>query len=236
MLSCQSWFRHRGVGACAFLVLLLPMLTHAQTMYRCGSSYQDRPCNGVDSKIVGRGAAQQPVAQAAAAGLIDPACQARGASAQRLMWERESGRTLEDQLSRGGVDIDLAKAVYARRGSSVDVRRAIEAECVKEVERAKEIELLLRAANKGQVGVGVGGEPQSSRPGPSDKPVGEALSGGPSSADVARLQAKATTCASLNAELGRLSQAQREGGDAAFMDDLKVRARDAQSRKRAAGC
>ncbi len=199
-------------------------------MYRCGSSYQDRQCSGVDGKVVGRGAAAQPVVQAVA-GPIDPSCQARGAAAQRLMWERESGRTLDEQLSRSGVDTELARAVYARRGSSVDVRRAIEAECVKEVERAKEVELLLRGANKGQSGVGASGDVVPSRPGQSGKPAGEA-----SPADAARLQAKATTCASLNTELGRLSQAQREGGDAALMDDLKARARDVQSRKRATGC
>lgn len=233
MRSSQTWFRAQGVVAC-LAAMLLPMLTQAQTMYRCGSSYQDRPCSGVDSKVVGRGAATQPVAQAAA-GPVDPACQARGAAAQRLMWERESGRTLDEQLSRGGVDTELARAVYARRGSSVEVRRGIEAECVKEIERAKEVELLLRAANKGQ-GVGVGGELPSSRPGLAGKSAVEASPAGPSPADAARLQAKATSCASLNAELGRLSQTQREGGDAALMDDLKARARDAQSRKKATGC
>ena len=104
-----------SVWGLAAVLSLCGVLTaaRAQNLYRCGSTYQDHPCNGVDGKVVGRnvqGAGQG----AAAAASLDPACQMRGSAAQKMMWERESGRTLDEQLGKPGVDADLARNVYGR--------------------------------------------------------------------------------------------------------------------------
>ncbi len=228
----MSW----RVAAVVFSVMWVPAVVGAQTMYRCGATYQDRPCNGVDSKPVGSHV-RQAAGQSVGAASIDPVCAARGTAAQKLMWEKESGRTLDEQLTKPGADIGLARNVYGRRGSSLEVRRAIEAECVKEMEQANEAAALLKAASKVQQ-PGIAGGAGNQVPLPSGG-VGVASSGAqPQVEDVAARKAatKAATCASLATELSELNQAQRTGGDAAHMDVLAARVRDTQSRKRAAGC
>lgn len=225
-----------GVAAIPLLMCLVPLATHAQTMYRCGATYQDRPCNGVDSKPVG-GHVRQAAGQSVGGVTIDPSCGARGMSAQKLMWEKESGRTLDEQLARPGVDANLARNVYGRRGSSLEVRRAIEADCVKELEQAKEAAALLKAASKGQES-GAALPPSGQH---STAPLANAggASGVSSPVDEGssrKAAAKAAACTATSAELNELTQALRAGGDAARMEVLSARMRDAQSRKRAAGC
>lgn len=216
--------------------LLVSASAQAQTMYRCGATYQDRPCAGAESKPVGSHV-RQAAGQSVGVASIDPVCAARGTAAQKLMWEKESGRTLDEQLTKPGADIGLARNVYGRRGSSLDVRRAIEADCVKEMDQANEAAALLKAASKVQqpsAAGGIGNQVASPSGG-----VGVASAGAqPQVEDVAARKAatKAATCATLATELNELNQAQRTGGDAARMDVLAARVRDTQSRKRAAGC
>lgn len=231
----QSTLRRNA--SCLLLVCLMPFAGHAQTMYRCGATYQDRPCNGVDSKPVGSHV-RQAAGQSSGGSTVDPACEARGLAAQRLMWEKESGRTLEEQLAKPGADASLARSVYGRRGSSLEVRRAIEVECVKELERAKDAAALLKAANKSQEAGGVGvpsGQPPMAAP----ANAGTRPAGGPALVDESasrRAAAKAATCGAIATEMSELSQALRVGGDAARMEVLSARMRDARSRKNVAGC
>lgn len=214
MADRSAWWR-----VVLAVVMLAPAVVFAQAMYRCGATYQDRPCNGVDTKPVGSHV-RQAAGQSTGAASIDPVCAARGTVAQKMMWEKESGRTLDEQLAQPGVDAGLARNVYGRRGSSLEVRRAIEADCLKDVAQANEAAALLRAAGR---------VPQSGATG--NQPVLPAGSvAGASSA------AKAANCASLAGELSELNHAQRAGGDAARMDVLAARVRDTQSRKKAAGC
>ena len=203
---------------------LLPAWSQAQKMYRCGSVYQDRPCHGVDSKVVGRAAA--PGSQADAPVPIDPACDAAGMAAQKLMWEKESGRTLDEQLAKPGVNADLVKNVYARRGSSLQVRKAIEVECVQNLEKE-------RASGQARDGRAKALPPVAQEPAAAQK-------GGAEFTDVAAWQAaqkqKASACADLRADLNRLQRAQREGGDVTVMDGLRDQVREVLSRQRAKGC
>ncbi|MBI3382777.1 MAG: hypothetical protein HY019_12295 [Aquabacterium sp.] len=234
-MADQFWVGR--VAAVALSACLMPVVGHAQTMYRCGATYQDRPCNGVDSKPVGSHV-RQAAGQSVGAASIDPVCEARGTAAQKLMWEKESGRTLSEQLAKPGADANLARNVYGRRGSSLDVRRAIEADCVKEMDQANEAAALLKAASKvQQPGVAAaGGGNQALAP---SGGVGVASAGAQPSADELasrKAAAKAAACAAVTTELNELTQAQRTGGDAAHMDVLAARVRDAQSRKRAAAC
>lgn len=234
-MADQFWVGR--VAAVALLACLMPVVGHAQTMYRCGATYQDRPCNGVDSKPVGNHV-RQAAGQSVGAASIDPACQARGTAAQKLMWEKESGRTLDEQLAKPGVDASLARNVYGRRGSSLEVRRVIEAECVKEMDQANEAAALLKAASKVQQ-PGVAAASGGNQVLPPSGGIGVASAGAQSSADdlaSRKAAAKAATCSAVATELNELTQAQRTGGDAARMDVLAARVRDAQSRKRAAAC
>lgn len=112
----------------------------AQTMYRCGSVYQDRPCaNAQDSRVIGRG---QPAEPGAAAPAVDAECAARGEVAQRIMWRREAGMTAAEQRSVHREHVLILDDVYRRRGTSVEVRRAVEADCVAEKTRSAEAALI----------------------------------------------------------------------------------------------
>lgn len=219
-------FRVGRVAAIFLSTCLVSWVGHAQTMYRCGATYQDRPCNGVDSKPVGAHVRQAAGQSDGGGSAIDPACGARGAAAQKLMWEKESGRTLDEQLRKPGVDANLARDVYGRRGSSLEVRRSIEVDCVREVERARDAAALLRAASAAQ------------DPGVMEASAGRQAIVPPAAHESAsrKAAAKAVTCTAISTELGELTQGQRTGGDAAHMDGLAARVRDAQSRKKAAGC
>lgn len=234
-MADQFWVGR--VAAVALLACLMPVIGHAQTMYRCGATYQDRPCNGVDSKPVGSHV-RQAAGQSVGAASIDPVCEMRGTAAQKLMWEKESGRTLSEQLAKPGADANLARNVYGRRGSSLEVRRAIELDCIKEMDQANEAAALLKAAGKVQqpgVAAASGGNQVATPSGG----VGLGAAGVQPSVDELasrKVAAKAAACSAVATELNELTQAQRTGGDAAHMDVLAARVRDAQSRKRATGC
>jgi hypothetical protein len=206
-----------------------PVNAAAQALYRCGATYQDRPCAGVDSKVVSRGARRVEPSDGWA---VEPMCRDRGVLAQKIMWEKESGRTLDEQLARNEVDANLIKKIYALRGSSVDVRRAIEADCAKELERP---------AEPAMSRVNTGNPPVLPPPVPAqDKAVSAQQAGVRTDGSPARAEAGAATkaqkCAAVSAELEGLKALQHNGGDAATMDELAARVRQAQSRKRAAGC
>lgn len=107
----------------------------AQTLYRCGNSYQDKPCaNGQQGKVITvlKGADASPVS------LNDAKCSQRGQEAQKLMWARESGVLEADMLAKAksASERDLVGTVYRQRGSSAQVRQAVEAACVAEKDRA----------------------------------------------------------------------------------------------------
>lgn len=122
----------RVVAAVGLGGLALPLA--AQTMYRCGSVYQDRPCaNAQESRIVGRA---QPADPAHARPALEADCAALGEAAQRIMWRREAGMTAAEQQSVHREPANLVADVYRRRGGSVQVRQGIEGDCMAERQRA----------------------------------------------------------------------------------------------------
>jgi hypothetical protein len=116
------------------------------TMFRCGSSYQDRPCDAgqpakvINSSGVAREHASNPApASAASAGVaavaplrVDAECAALGNRAKQIVWAKETGRTADVQLAAASSDDDrrLIADVYRRRGSALDVRSGVEADCM----------------------------------------------------------------------------------------------------------
>src|SRR3954463_10906627 len=81
--------------AAVSLGLLLFVPAHAQQMYRCGSTYQDRPCDGAQpsKKLVGMSGGSST--QSSASGPVDLKCVQRGVEAEKIKWAREAGRTEE---------------------------------------------------------------------------------------------------------------------------------------------
>ncbi len=119
------------------------------TMFRCGSSYQDRPCDaGQPAKVINSSgvardqapsvssAPSSPTAAVAPAPIavvkVDAECAALGNRAKQVVWAKESGRTAEVQLAAAITDADrrLIADVFNRRGSSLEVRQAVESDCM----------------------------------------------------------------------------------------------------------
>ena len=139
-------------------VLLVLSGAPALAMYRCGNVFQDTPCAGgteIRLSPAGRqlpaGTSSPPNAPApTAAGSafatspFTTACARSGEQAQRMVWKREGGASQEQQLADPpGVlsrseQAKLLGDVYARRGTAMEVRNAIQAECL--VEKQKEAE------------------------------------------------------------------------------------------------
>jgi hypothetical protein len=216
-----------------------PLSVMAQTMYRCGATYQDRPCANAESKVLGRsGAARSEEGGAgAAAPDVAPGCKSQGAAAQKIMWEKESGRTLEEQLSRRAADPTLLQQVYGMRGSSLEVRKAIEAECMAALQRQAQAAELMRAANN-LMSAGAGRAPaQGLAAEPAERgriPDGRAA---PEATTARRADtSKAERCARLSDELRELNKSQRAGGTGEHMDQLAEKVRGVHARRRELGC
>ncbi len=110
---------------------------NAQSMYRCGSVFQDRPCEGADGKVVG---STKSSASASPKQSSNIACQQRAESAKRLVWARETGKSAEalTESAVGNEAKRLIADVYRKKGSSTEVALAIEADCIVEFERAQQ--------------------------------------------------------------------------------------------------
>jgi hypothetical protein len=215
---------------------LLHMPILAQSMYRCGSTYQDHPCEGTqkNSKVMsGTGVS----GSSSAAGTVsDATCMKRGTDAQKIVWAREGGAMLDQQLAKANSvsEQQLINDVYARRGTSSDIRAAIEADCIASKERAAQAAALLDTVRNGQ---------------PSAAP----LSSGTTGNKAAEAEQKAATsnsndkiaqeaaqkrirCNYMNTQLESVASQQRSGGDARTMDYLNQQKLNVQSRMRAEKC
>jgi hypothetical protein len=167
-------------------LVLVCVSAKAQTLYRCGATYQDRPCDTTaNQKVLGAPSAARPQSSggvdtdSAASGATDRRCRERGIQAEKIMWAREGGATLAQQLADPShpVNSALASDVYQRRGSAAEVRRAVEKDCGIEAARAMEAARLNAAASAiaGQSGRDMDSMPKAVDPG--QAPAGAAPAG-----------------------------------------------------------
>jgi hypothetical protein len=206
---------------------------HAQKMYRCGNTYQDRPCSGEQpGKVIGSSGTPQTASAGASA---DPHCARRGDKAQKIMWAKEAGRTEEMQLSAAThpEDRKLIGEVYRKRGSSVEVRAAIEADCMDERQRAAQAAALIDAAAKLQG--------QNAAASPATPPA--AREADPAATEQQQRETAARESAARKARCDRIAQrlesirkSQRTGGTGATMDRLSQQKQDTEREWSAAGC
>jgi hypothetical protein len=131
--------------AFVFLVFSQPIL--ADDLYRCGNTYQDKPCkNAASSKPVGRSSVNKNSAHIdykvttnnnTVPTVVNVDCKRRGVSAKKIMRMREAGKTVDDQLNAepDSVSQALIKDVYSHTGSSFQVQNAIEHECIQQQEK-----------------------------------------------------------------------------------------------------
>jgi len=237
-MNRNAWIRIAALAAAA----LLPMQAAAQTMYRCGSSYQDRPCSaGQPAKAMG----SATTAATPAAATTDAECRQRGADAQKVAWAREAGQTQAQQLAK--VDVARASAarkdyerrlvidVYGRRGSSAGVRAAIEADCAAEKQKAAETAAAAKALGL-QPPPAQAGIPPGAIAGPGAEERRAAPERVQRSASAREAERKQERCASLNRQLDTVRSRQRAGGSASGMDSLAQERRSLESQLSAGGC
>ena len=105
--------------------------SQAQNLYRCGSTFQDKPCdNGQKGQII----KTSPSASAADKPSIDASCLRRGEEAKRVIWMREGG-ALQDRVQAEAKTSEQRRViadVYAMKGNASDIRAKIESECMAE--------------------------------------------------------------------------------------------------------
>lgn len=233
-MSLNSWQKMVVV----FIGISTSTLLHAQSMYRCGSVYQDRPCDGKDpGKRIGSTGSQEPAYKPAA----DSECAQRGADALKIVWRREAGASAQKQMS----DIDVQNSprstdqkrliadVYNKRGSAPEVRVAIEADCMLEKEKAAQAAAwaaAMPAPGKAQSAAG------ASASAGSDADIRARDSQRREEVAVREATKKKTRCDDLKAELATIRSRQRAGGDVTDMEHLNQRNRDAQTQLNQNGC
>ena len=236
-------------------LLALSLAAPAHALYRCGNTFQDKPCvAGVTETPVNpalRLAKSQAAATAApgtapgagaaparAAGLSFAAvCAQMGVDAQRVVWNREGGATQESQISalaglgpRGDM-VKVIESVYNRRGSAPEIRSAIEAECLVEKQRQADAAAMLRSLNE-QAGNSPSATPTTSAT-PS-APAAPSATGAATADAGAKPQAAGemsaaadpkTACPGLKSQDESLKSRMRAGGSAGAMEAYQVQRR-----------
>lgn len=217
---------HSTLGALISLLagIALCAPAQAQTMYRCGKTYQDRPCdNGQQGKVIGSSEAPR----ASPKSVADASCARRGEDAQKIVWAREGG-ALQDKLlaeARSGERRKLIADVYAIRGTTGEVRAAIEADCIAEKEMA---------AKAGMMG---GDVPYPSRD--TERKAAAASDADRKSENAVRAEQSAMrkrVCDGLKEQLAGNRESQRAGGGVETMERLNQQRRDTESELKTAGC
>lgn len=212
---------------------------YPQTMYRCGKSFQDRPCDSAQpGQVMGRSAA--PVV-APASGSNSPAvpgtgagaaqCAERGIAAQKIKWEREAGMSEQAQLSlpKSNAQRQLIVDVYQRQGSAPQIRAAVEADCIKENERqAQAAALSIAAAKLLEQNPPLPAVPRVTAEA-SNRTVAEPMV---AAQDVSRRD----RCADLQRSADGVRERQRVGGGGARMDALNRERQEIDKRLGDAGC
>lgn len=215
--------------ACAILLCTLAALP-AAAQYRCGNVFQDRPCDpGVTEQRLNVPAPRAaPAADAGAASPFAIACRRVGEKAQGISWKREGGATLERQLQEAAGNAEMVEtihAVYGRRGSTPEIRAAVEAECVARREREAQAAELARTVQVQSVGQ-VPPAARASAPPPATAPAAKA---------------PATTqgdprCPGLKARRASTESALRAGGSGATMERLQQQRREVEQQMSEAKC
>lgn len=201
----------------------------AQKLYRCGNVYQDKPCDKADpTKILSGSAGPAVIANRN----VDLNCSQRGTTAQKIMWAREVGKTLDAQLqtATGAFEQELIQDVYRRRGNSAEVRVAIEDDCMAEKVKADKAAAMMEAAGllKGKPPTGAS----------ANETPASAASAPPAPLPAADTNAsnKKTLCEALSAQLKTTQDKQRKGGGAPLMEQLNDQRREIEKSQKALSC
>jgi hypothetical protein len=207
------------------MLALVPGLASAQKLYRCGNVYQDKPCDKAESTKILSGSAGPAVL---ANRNVDLNCAQRGTAAQKIMWAREVGRTLDSQLQSAADanEQELIADVYRRRGNSAEVRVAVEDDCMAEKAKAAQATAMMEAA-------GLLKAKQSASATGKETPATTAPAAPLPTADATN---KKVLCEALSAQLKTTQDKQRKGGGAPLMEQLNDQRREIEKSQKALSC
>ncbi len=208
------------------MALLLCGSALSQTMYKCGKTYQDRPCADGKGKSMGAATSDTPAATATT-GPYAAECAQRGKDSLKIAWAREGGATEERMLGEAttAAQRKLVQDVYRKRGAASQIQVAIEADCVAEKEKLERDAALAAAAAVRAQREGTLPSAPSSMGAPSSVPSQTAPDPRQQAA-ADEAERKKKTCARLNSDMEDLRTQERRGGSAATMERL------AESRRR----
>jgi hypothetical protein len=217
--------------------LMISAQAESQTMYRCGSVYQDRPCDaGKAGRVVGGAAAAGPATTQSSG--VDPECVQRGRDSNKIVWAREGGASEERLLS----EASSAKArrliqnAYRRPGAATTVQAAVEADCVAEKRREEqENAIALAAALKAQK-EGAGAPTQLLQPGAAPAGQDQAVQIAAQQRAEREAGQKQAQCARYRDDMESLVRQERAGGSASRMDSLNDQRRSLRERMSRTGC
>lgn len=227
----------------AFSLFIYSQSTIAANLYRCGNSYQDRPCKEAATNKPIKNIAQSSSKVADgnhAVQKIDTDCMQRGDAAKKIMWAREVGKTADQQIeeAQSSYSRALVRDVYNHRGSSLEVKNAIEQECMQQKEQDRLAEKLILEAERlrGSRGVSVESSANSKA---QLKPAQESDQAGQNVSVVEKTSdsdEKKNKCIGLKSKLESIAGKRRTGGGASYTDDLKQRKGQLESDMRSQGC
>jgi hypothetical protein len=221
----------------AFSLIIYSQSTIAANLYRCGNSYQDTPCkDSASSKPVKKIAqSSNQVTQH-----IDADCKQRGDEAKKIMWAREVGKTADQQIeeAQNGYSKGLIREVYTHRGSSLEVKNAIEKECMVQKEQDRAANALIEAALKSR------GDKNASLENSSASKSDHNASQDQDQTEQ-KVSAKATTsaahdktikCSDLKYRVEKIVVKRRTGGGARYMNDLRMEQEQLEANMKSLAC
>lgn len=210
-----------------FLVSLIlgaaPISTHAQSLYRCGNTYQDKPCEKGDQKVVGVNRAVATNEKS----VLDISCTRLGEQAKKIIWMREGGALKEKLLSEasGEEQRKLIVDVYSVRGNSADVRSAIENECMAQKANDRLLGKVAADASSASTPKKPAANEQKAEAGKSATANQEAID-----------KQKKQFCSLLRNQVTSARDAQRAGASADQQDTLNQQKRELESQLKTSGC
>lgn len=220
----------------SLLVALGSATAQAQTMYRCGKTYQDRPCAaGLPGKAMGSAVRGTPAP--AASGTVPPECVQMGKDSLKVVWAREGGATQDRLLGEATSEAQrrLVRNVYPRRGSASQIQAAVEQDCVVDLAKAEQDAALaaaaaVRAQREGKLPPVPAGyqAPAAADPAAEERRKAEIAA--------ARAEAAKQRCKSLEREMENIAAAERSGGSARTMEKLADQRRQLRKAQSDGGC
>jgi hypothetical protein len=205
-------------------------------MYRCGSVYQDRPCDaGKAGKVIGStGSAGPAPAQSSD---VEPECVQRGRDSQKIVWAREGGATEQRLLSEASSPRErrLIQNAFRRPGAATTVQAAVEADCVAEKKREEQeaavaIAAALKARREG------GDAPQSLQPASNPGAQEQAVQVAAQERAQREADQKRQQCTRYSQDMESLVRQERSGGSASRMDSLNEQRRSLREQMSRTGC